>query len=77
MRETHAMAAPTGIRQHRWLFTIIYNIHALMMAQLLKIKKPTVGFSARFFFEAQISWKILTDNDLLKQKSNKTCKSAK
>jgi hypothetical protein len=48
-----------------------------MMTQLPKNKKPTEGFQARFFGEAQILWKILTCNNLRNEKALKSWKNAK
>jgi hypothetical protein len=42
------------------------------MSPIPKIKKPTVGFSARFILEQQIFRKILTDNSLQNKKTAKT-----
>jgi hypothetical protein len=46
--------------------------HGSIMPRLPKNKKPTVGFSARFFLERSILRKIQTDKDLQTQKTTKT-----
>jgi hypothetical protein len=48
-----------------------------MMSQLTEIKKPTVGFSARFFFELSRIRKWLPGNDLQTNKTTKNVKKCK
>jgi len=50
----------------------VFIIHGAIMSRLPKIKKPTVGFSARFFLEPSRICKMLPDNDLHKKKTIKT-----
>jgi hypothetical protein len=50
----------------------VFIIHGAIMSQLPKIKKPTVGFSARFFLEPSETRKMLPDNNLQTKKTTKT-----
>jgi hypothetical protein len=72
LREIHAIVAQSRTPGLRYSKQIIFNIHKTMLPEPAKDLKPTVGFQARFFWEGQIFWKILTDNGLQKQKTIKT-----
>jgi hypothetical protein len=49
----------------------VFIIQGAIMSPLLKIKKPTVGFWARFFGQAPIFRKTLTDNNMHVKKPSK------
>jgi hypothetical protein len=49
-----------------------FNIHATILPGPAKNRKPTVGFSARFFVQASIQRKILTNNGLQTPNTTKT-----
>jgi hypothetical protein len=54
-----------------------FNVHAAILPEPSKTKKPTVGFPARFFLERSNWWNILSFNLLRGTKSPKIEKTRK